>query len=148
MLKEATKLGDKTAILYSHIVLARHRMEIGDYPTADKSLDHIRTALTEYGNKKIQEGHDAFSSKLACKYYHLASKNKMRAYYFETSKEILEEGINVVKELHNETLRDKFLAKLYETYAALMCEPLYFSKCEEYLNKAEEIYTKNKHLEF
>ena len=39
MLKEATTLGNASAILHSHIVLARHKMEVGDYPAADKSLD-------------------------------------------------------------------------------------------------------------
>lgn len=147
MLKTATDSGNAAAILQSHIVLARHRMETGNYPAANKSLDQILTALTDFGEDKLKEAKNLFYTKLACKYYQIASKNKMRAYFYEFSKDIVEGGIALVSVIQgHDDLRDKFLAKLYENYTSLMCEPLYFTKGEEYLDKAEEIYKKNLNL--
>lgn len=141
MLVEATNSGNASAILFTHLVLARHRMEVGDYPRADKSLDDIQRALTDYSTEKIQEAKNLFYTKLACKYYHLSGKNKTRAYYYERAKEVFEDGIEIVNGIQGQdTLRDKYLCKLYEGLGHLMCEPLYFEKCEEYLNKAEAIY--------
>lgn len=53
MLTAATDSGNASAILYSHIVLARHRMEVGDYPRADKSLDDVHSAIITFGKDKI-----------------------------------------------------------------------------------------------
>lgn len=123
-------------------------MEVGDYPRADKNLEDVQMALSTYGKEKIQEGNNLFYTKLACKYYHLSAKNKTRAYYYERSKDQFEEGIALLNGFQgNDLLRDKFLCKLYEGYGHLMCEPLYFSKCEEYLDNAEAIYKSNAALD-
>ena len=54
MLTAATSSGNASAILFAHIVLARHRMEVGDYIKADRSLDDILTSLTAFGRDKLQ----------------------------------------------------------------------------------------------
>lgn len=40
----------------------------------------------------------------------------------------------------NEEIRLKYLCKLYEAFAHLLCDPYMFDKGEEMINKAEEIY--------
>jgi hypothetical protein len=96
MLETATQSGNASAILFSHLILARHRMEVGDYPRADKSLEDILTAINDFGTTNIQEAKNLFYTKLACKYYHITAKNKTRAYYYERSKEVFEEGITLI----------------------------------------------------
>lgn len=54
---------------------------------------------------------------------------------------MLDEGISFISTItEQDDIKTKFLCKLWEAYGNLMCEPLYFRKCEEYLNRSEETY--------
>jgi hypothetical protein len=70
--------------------------------------------------------------------------------YLQRAKDFLDEKIAWLEqekyEGDKETLRLKYLCKLYEALAHLYCDPYLFDKGEEVLIKAEEIYKKHEEV--
>ena len=49
VLKMAKESGNHFATQYVYLVLARLRMEVGDYTEADKALEAVQAIFTEHG---------------------------------------------------------------------------------------------------
>lgn len=117
-------------------------MEVGDYTEADKALEAVQAIFTEHG-QDLKQSNSRLHLYIYGKYYHILGKNKSRSYYFEKAREIFEEGVEFIKEYTPEpdtAIQNKYLCKLYEGQAFLYCEPLWFEKAEEHLDKAEALY--------
>ena len=131
-------------VLESLIVLARLSMEVGVFPTADLHLNEARAILTS-GSETLKRLSEERYVYYWCKYYHIQGKTFWRELYQQKSSDLFKEGIDYVKGIAGfDKLQAKFLCKLYEGLAHLLCEPLMFDWAEELLNEAEGVYLGNK----
>ena len=143
LIRMAKNLGDHFSHQYALLVVARLRMEVGDYSDADEALTEVQSIFTQQG-KVLQESNNTLYQYIYCKYYHILGKNKARSYYFEKSKDVFEEGIEFLNKYHpaldDSKIKNKYLCKLYEGLGLLYCEALWFEKSEAYFKLCEEIY--------
>lgn len=83
-------------VMESLIVLARLRMEVGQFTKVDWCLTETRAILTSNNEslKRLSEDRVLF---LWGKYYHLQGKNFWRELYHQRSYEVFNEGIDFLK---------------------------------------------------
>lgn len=71
----------------------------------------------------------------------------MRSTYLQQAKEHIEQSIKVLDEETRPELqktKTKYLCKLLEAIAHLLCDPYIFDQGEVYLKRAESLYLENK----
>lgn len=119
------------------VLYARLSQEVGDFITADKALEEVKTLLTPQSELYYWG-----------KYYHVQAKNKVRSLFQQRAYEIFHAGIEFFKNApkDNEKVRIKFLCKLLEGLGHLMCEPLLFDRADKLLDEAEALYTEHSAL--
>ena len=87
-------------VMESLIVLARLRMEVGQFTKVDWCLTETRSILTSNNEslKRLSEDRVLF---LWGKYYHLQGKNFWRELYHQRSYEVFNEGIDFLKKYNS-----------------------------------------------
>ena len=123
-------------------------MEVGEFTKVDSYLSEVQDTLKarDIDLNRLSEESTLF---YWGKYYHLQGKNCWRELYHQRGYEIFKEGIEFLKGKQKEggkldRIASKYLCKLYEGLAHLLCEPLMFDWSEELLNEAESVYTNTK----
>ena len=126
------------------ILNGRIEMEIGMFPKAEAHLTEAGTVLqnNESDNKTTRY------YKLQCKRDHVLAKVLTRSNYLQKALDHITSKIKAFEGLKSdnneiETLRLKYLCKLYEALGHLYCDPYMFEEGERELNKAEKIYKDN-----
>ena len=124
------------------MVLSRLRMEVGEFPRVDWHLIEAKNVLTTQGDKLKDERARYYWGK----YYHLQGKNTWRGHYFQGAYEKLSDGIEFFEGKIKKGVADrtnvKYLCKLHEAQAHLVCEALLFDWAESSLEEAESLYEK------
>lgn len=130
-------------LLESLIVQSRLRMEVGEFPRVDWRLIEAKNILKTNSGRLDEERERFYWGK----YYHLQGKNTWRGHYYQRAYETFSDGIDFFEEKIKKGSVDrtsiKYLCKLHEGQAHLLCEPLLFDWAESHLDDAEAMYKKH-----
>jgi hypothetical protein len=121
-------------------------MEVGEFPRVDWRLIEAKNILKNQGESLDEERARFYWGK----YYHLQGKNTWRGHYYQRAYETFTDGIEFfegkMKKGPVDRTTVKYLCKLHEGQAHLVCEVLLFDWAESHLDDAEALYEKHSSL--